>query len=126
MPDSLQDSPLAKALLDLVNATSERHYSKIYARAESLFNLAAQTDFPDAKLGSLIANLVTSFVGGLLEYGVCFLIPILCRGFPGTYLSLNIKGVQFFASVIGTSLPGNPWRSDCWGFVYTLIELPFD
>ena len=126
MPDSLQDSPLAQALLDLVNATSERQYSKIYARAESLFNLVAEADFPDAKLASLIANLVTSFVGGLLEYGACFLIPILRRGFPRTYLSLNIKGVQFFASVIGTSLPGNSWRSDCWGFVYTLIELPFD
>jgi len=113
LPDSLQDSPLAQALLDLVNATSERQYSKIYARADSLFNLVAQADFPDAKLASLIANLVTSFVGGLLEYGACFLILILRRGFSRAYLSLNIKGLQFFASVIGTGLPGNPWRSDC-------------
>lgn len=66
LPDSLQASPLTQALLNLVNATSERHYNKIYAHAETLFGLVAQPDFPDAKLASLIANLVTNFVGRLL------------------------------------------------------------
>ncbi|KAF5358456.1 hypothetical protein D9756_001449 [Leucocoprinus leucothites] len=62
LPDPLQTLPLTRALLDLVNATSERQYSKIYARAESLFGLVTQADFPDVKLASLIANLVTNFV----------------------------------------------------------------
>ncbi|KAF9454615.1 hypothetical protein P691DRAFT_692321 [Macrolepiota fuliginosa MF-IS2] len=61
LPDSLSSLPLTKALFDLVVATAERQYSKIYSRAEALFNLASQPDFPDVKLASLIVNLVTNF-----------------------------------------------------------------
>lgn len=49
--------------MDLVSATAERQYNKVYLRAQALFDLASQPDFPDVKLASLIANLVTNFTG---------------------------------------------------------------
>jgi COP9 signalosome complex subunit 8 len=63
LPDKLAVHPLSQALFGLLAATSERNYHHIYSRAESLFHHAQQPDFPDEKLGEVIASMTKAFVG---------------------------------------------------------------
>ncbi|KAF8892433.1 hypothetical protein BD779DRAFT_1509060 [Infundibulicybe gibba] len=62
LPDKLASLPLSKALSNLLASAWERKHSHVYVKAEILFNMASQSDFPDAKFGSLIAEMVTVFV----------------------------------------------------------------
>jgi COP9 signalosome complex subunit 8 len=58
--------PLSQALLILLSSTWERKHERVYSRAENLFNMVQQPDFMDTNLASLIAEMVTAFVGRLL------------------------------------------------------------
>lgn len=63
LPDKLAAHPLSQALFGLLAATLERNYDHIYSRAESLFHYAQQSDFPDEKLGEVVASMTKAFVG---------------------------------------------------------------
>lgn len=63
LPDKLAAHPLSQALFGLLASTSERLYEHIYSRAESLFRYAQQPDFPDQKLGEVVASMTKVFVG---------------------------------------------------------------
>jgi len=63
LPDNLASHPLSKTLLGLLACTWERRHSKVYSRSESLFNMVGQPDFFDPNLATVIAGMVTTFVG---------------------------------------------------------------
>ncbi|THH19476.1 hypothetical protein EW146_g1703 [Bondarzewia mesenterica] len=54
--------PFSQALFNLVASVWDRKYENVYPRAEALFNLVQQPDFPDADLASLMTALITQFV----------------------------------------------------------------
>ncbi|EKM82569.1 hypothetical protein AGABI1DRAFT_82333 [Agaricus bisporus var. burnettii JB137-S8] len=84
LPDPLPSLPLTKALSELAKATADRQYNKIYSRAQALFNLASQPDFPDPKLASVVANLVTNFVEAFRQRT----LVLLSRAYSSLPLSL--------------------------------------
>lgn len=62
LPDSIASRPLPQSLFNIFASVWERKYENVYPRAEALMNIAHQADFPEG-LASLIATLVTQFVG---------------------------------------------------------------
>jgi hypothetical protein len=63
LSESAAGQPLAQILFGLLASTWERKHANVYARAESLFHMVGQSDFPDGKLASLIATMTTTFIG---------------------------------------------------------------
>lgn len=47
----------------LLASVSERQYENTYARAQDLFQMSQQSDFPDPRLGKTLALMVNDFVG---------------------------------------------------------------
>jgi COP9 signalosome complex subunit 8 len=63
LPESLTSIPLAVALFNLLASTWERKHARVYSRAENLLQLLEKEEFPDARPASVIAGMVTTFVG---------------------------------------------------------------
>lgn len=111
LPDNLASLPLSQALLDLVASASERKHVKVYTRAESLFNLVSEPDFFDAKLASVIAEMVTTFVG---EWDAAIHIRIaedhIRRVLPQQNICTFIEGIHLFIAASCANLPWNEYR----------------
>jgi COP9 signalosome complex subunit 8 len=63
LPEGLSATPLAKSLWGLVASAWDRKHANVYSRSGSLFKLVDQADFFDRKLATVIAAMVTTFVG---------------------------------------------------------------
>ncbi|EMD38211.1 hypothetical protein CERSUDRAFT_113361 [Gelatoporia subvermispora B] len=62
LPQGLTSHPLSQVLFSLLASVWNRKYTAVYARAEELHTLLLLPDFPDAELGSMLAELTTLFV----------------------------------------------------------------
>ena len=74
LSDNLQHTPLVQALISLLASTMERKHATVYAQAENLFNVVRDPAFFDAKLASVIGNLIITFVGKtswIASTGIC-------------------------------------------------------
>jgi hypothetical protein len=63
LPDAVASLPLAQAMLNLFASVWEKRYEHVYPYGESLFSLALQSDFSQAEVGGMLANLVKAFIG---------------------------------------------------------------
>jgi len=83
LPEHLCTHPLSHALAALLASASERQYENTYARAQALFQMSQQSDFPDPRLGKVVALMVNDFVGTCSEsYSVCCPIESVVRWIP--------------------------------------------
>ncbi|OAX40272.1 hypothetical protein K503DRAFT_864755 [Rhizopogon vinicolor AM-OR11-026] len=62
LPENVSLHPLSHALAALLASVSERQYENTYARAQELFRMSQQSDFPDPRLGNTLALMVNDFV----------------------------------------------------------------
>ncbi|KAI0273464.1 COP9 signalosome [Gloeopeniophorella convolvens] len=62
LPTAVASLPLAQAVFNLFASAWERRYEHVYRRAEVLFNLVQQADFPHPDVGAVIAGLVKAFL----------------------------------------------------------------
>ncbi|KAH7923556.1 hypothetical protein BV22DRAFT_1036186 [Leucogyrophana mollusca] len=62
LPDNLASHPLSRILTRLLASTCDRKYENIYARAQDLFSISQQPDFPDSDLAKVVASMITTFV----------------------------------------------------------------
>ncbi|KAG0697024.1 hypothetical protein DFH29DRAFT_176231 [Suillus ampliporus] len=62
LPENVSLHPLSHALAALLASTSERKYENTYSRAQELFQMSQQSDFPDPRLGKTVALLVNEFL----------------------------------------------------------------
>jgi len=62
LPENVALHPLSHALAALLASTSERQYENTYARAQELFQMTQQSDFPDSRLGKTLALMINDFV----------------------------------------------------------------
>jgi len=62
LPENVSLHPLSLALAALLASVSERQYENTYARAQDLFQMSQQSDFPDPRLGKTLALMVSDFV----------------------------------------------------------------
>ncbi|KAG1756337.1 uncharacterized protein EDB91DRAFT_1241418 [Suillus paluster] len=62
LPDNVSLHPLSHALAALLASALERKYENTYSRAQELFQMSQQSDFPDPRLGKTVALLVNSFL----------------------------------------------------------------
>lgn len=59
----MSSHPLSHALAALLASALERKYENTYARAQELFKMSQQSDFPDPRLGKTVGLLVNDFLG---------------------------------------------------------------
>ncbi|OJA10206.1 hypothetical protein AZE42_05125, partial [Rhizopogon vesiculosus] len=62
LPENVSLHPLSHALAALLASVSERQYENTYGRAQELFQMSQQSDFPDPRLGNTLALMVNDFV----------------------------------------------------------------
>ncbi|KAG2362486.1 hypothetical protein BDR07DRAFT_1284470 [Suillus spraguei] len=62
LPENVSSHPLSHALAALLVSASERKYENTYARAQELFQMSQQSDFPDSRLGKTVGLLVNDFL----------------------------------------------------------------
>lgn len=63
LPENVSLHPLSHALAALLASALERNYENTYARAQELFQMSQQSDFPDPRLGKIVGLLVNDFLG---------------------------------------------------------------
>ncbi|KAG1891444.1 hypothetical protein F4604DRAFT_1876547 [Suillus subluteus] len=63
LPENVSSHPLSHALAALLASALERKYENTYARAQELFQMSQQSDFPDPRLGKTVGLLVNDFLG---------------------------------------------------------------
>jgi COP9 signalosome complex subunit 8 len=68
--------PLSHALAALLKSTLERKYENTYARAQELFQMSQQSDFPDPTLGKTVGLLVNDFIG-MCKFNQSFIVSTL-------------------------------------------------
>lgn len=62
LPENVSSHPLSHALAALLASALERKYENTYARAQELFQMSQQSDFPDPRLGKTVGLLVNDFL----------------------------------------------------------------
>ncbi|KIK44807.1 hypothetical protein CY34DRAFT_802267 [Suillus luteus UH-Slu-Lm8-n1] len=62
LPENVSLHPLSHALAALLTSALERNYENTYARAQELFQMSQQSDFPDPRLGKTVGLLVNDFL----------------------------------------------------------------
>ncbi|KAG2157521.1 hypothetical protein DEU56DRAFT_765070 [Suillus clintonianus] len=62
LPENVSLHPLSRALAALLASASERKYENTYSRAQELFQMSQQSDFPDPRLGKTVGLLVNDFL----------------------------------------------------------------
>ncbi|KAG2061527.1 hypothetical protein BDR06DRAFT_946982 [Suillus hirtellus] len=62
LPENVSSHPLSHALAALLASALERKYENTYARAQELFKMSQQSDFPDPRLGKTVGLLVNDFL----------------------------------------------------------------
>lgn len=62
LSENVSVHPLSHALAALLASALERDYENTYARAQELFQMSQQSDFPDPRLGKTVGMLVNDFI----------------------------------------------------------------
>ncbi|KAI0317470.1 COP9 signalosome [Amylostereum chailletii] len=62
LPHAIASLPLSQGLFSLFAAVYERRYERVYSRAEGIYNMAQESDFPDADLAAVLSGLINAFV----------------------------------------------------------------
>lgn len=76
LPENVSLHPLSHALAALLASALERNYENTYARAQELFQMSQQSDFPDPRLGKTVGLLVNDFLG-MCRFNQSFIISNL-------------------------------------------------
>lgn len=63
VPESFHKLPVCVSLFNLLKAVYSRQHEAVYAGAEELFNLCHQPALSNGKLGVVLAELTTAFIG---------------------------------------------------------------
>lgn len=87
----------------------DRKHAKIYSQAENLFNLVHQPDFFNQKLATVLADLVTTFIGealGCLGLSMYFFLTVILESFRSRTFILLSKAYTSLPLSLGQAYLG--------------------
>ncbi|KAG2147255.1 hypothetical protein BD769DRAFT_724996 [Suillus cothurnatus] len=108
LPENVSSHPLSHALAALLKSTLERKYENTYARAQELFQISQQSDFPDPRLGKTVGLLVNDFIDAFRKNT----FTLVSRAFACLHITEAQKLLGLGRKEVLTIANNNHWQFD--------------
>lgn len=108
LPENVSSHPLSHALAALLASALERKYENTYARAQELFQMSQQSDFPDPRLGKTVGLLVNDFLDAFRKNT----FTLVSRAFSCLHITEAQKLLGLGRKEVLTIANNNHWQFD--------------